>query len=276
MDIISLKTDIDHFLREDLGTGDITSQAIFNPDIIGKAIFIAKSDFICAGMAIAAEVFKARIPTLSYTAVQDGELISVGEEVFSCEGPVVELLQAERVALNIVQRLCGIATLTNSFTKQVDGLPAKVTDTRKTTPGLRMLEKYAVRVGGGHNHRFNLADGIMIKDNHIAACGSIREAVDRVKQQAPHTLKIEVETENLDQVLECLEAKVDIIMLDNMPPKEMKKAVEAINKKAIIEASGGVNIGNIREIAETGVDIISIGALTHSAPSSDISMKLSI
>ncbi|MEN8256514.1 MAG: carboxylating nicotinate-nucleotide diphosphorylase [Thermodesulfobacteriota bacterium] len=274
MDILSLKADINHFLQEDLGTGDITSQAIFAPDILGKAVFIAKSDFVCAGMDIAAEVFKARIPHFNYSAVEDGRFIKTGEEVFSGKGPVIELLQSERVALNLVQRLCGIATLTNSFVKEIGDLPTRVTDTRKTTPGLRTLEKYAVRVGGGHNHRFNLADGIMIKDNHIAACGSILEAVNRVRNQAPHTLKIEVETENFDQVEQCLAAKVDIIMLDNMPPDEMKTAVRLINNHALVEASGGVTLRNIREIAETGVDIISIGALTHSAPSSDISMKL--
>ncbi len=276
MDLLSLQEDIIHFLREDLGTGDVTSQAIFSPGAIGLATFRAKGQFVCAGMAIAAEVFKNRIAGLSYTAAEDGRLIQPGEEVFSCQGPVLELLQAERVALNLVQRLCGIATLTHFFVKEIEGFPARVTDTRKTTPGLRVLEKYAVRVGGGHNHRFNLADGIMIKDNHIAACGSITEAVDRVRQQAPHTLKIEVETEDLDQVKECLVAQVDIIMLDNMSADEMREAVKLINGQALVEASGGVNLQNIREIAATGVDIISIGALTHSAPASDISMELSI
>ena len=275
MDLLSLQKDIIHFLQEDLGTGDVTSQAIFSPELIGRATFKAKSPFICAGMAIAAEVFKCRFADLRYTAVADGRLVQPGQEVFSCQGPVLELLQAERVALNLVQRLCGIATLTHSFVKRIEDFPARITDTRKTTPGLRVLEKYAVRVGGGHNHRFNLADGVMIKDNHIAACGSIAEAVKRVRQQAPHTLKIEVETENLIQVKECLAAQVDIIMLDNMSPELMKEAVQLINGRALIEASGGVNMENIYEIAGTGVDIISIGALTHSAPSSDISMELS-
>lgn len=276
MDLLSLQKDINHFLQEDFGTGDVTSQAIFPPETRGQATFRAKSQFICTGMAVAAEVFKNRIAGLTYTAIEDGRLIQPGEEVFTCEGPVLELLQAERVALNLVQRLCGIATLTHSFVEIIEDLPARVTDTRKTTPGLRVLEKYAVRVGGGHNHRFNLADGVLIKDNHIAACGSITEAVNRVRQQVPHTLKVEVETENLDQVKECLSARVDIIMLDNMSPEKMKEAVKFINGKALVEASGGVNLGNIREIAETGVDIISIGALTHSAPASDISMELTI
>lgn len=274
MDLLSLQEDINHFLREDLGTGDVTSQAIFSPDTLGRATFVAKSRFICTGMAVAAQVFRSRIPDLMYTAIEDGRHIKPGDEIFSCQGPVLELLQAERVALNLVQRLCGIATLTHDFVKTIEDLPTKITDTRKTTPGLRVLEKYAVRIGGGHNHRFNLADGILIKDNHIAACGSITEAVKRVRSHAPHTLKIEVETENIDQVKECLKAKVDIIMLDNMLPVKMREAVSLINSQALVEASGGVTIENIREIAETGVDIVSIGALTHSAPASDISMEL--
>lgn len=276
MDLLAVQKDIIHFLREDLGTADVTSQAIFTSEANGLASFRAKSQFVCAGMAIAAEVFKCRIANLNYKAVEDGRLIQPGEEVFSCQGPVLELLQGERVALNLVQRLCGIATLTHSFVKEVEDFKARVTDTRKTTPGLRVLEKYAVRVGGGHNHRFTLADGIMIKDNHIAACGSITDAVNRVRKQAPHTLKIEVETENLDQVKECLMAQVDIIMLDNMTVAEMKEAVKLIDGQALVEASGGVTLENIREIAATGVDIISVGALTHSAPSSDISMELSV
>lgn len=276
MDHLSLQEDINHFLREDLGTGDVTSQAIFSPDTLGRATFLAKSRFICTGMAVAAQVFRSRIPDLMYTAVEDGRHINPGDEIFSCQGPVLELLQAERVALNLVQRLCGIATLTHEFVKIIEDLPAKITDTRKTTPGLRVLEKYAVRIGGGHNHRFTLADGILIKDNHIAACGSITEAVKRVRSHAPHTLKIEVETENIAQVKECLNTKVDIIMLDNMSPVKMREAVRLINGQALVEASGGVTVENVRRIAETGVDIISIGALTHSAPASDISMELTI
>lgn len=274
MDLFSLHEDIKRFFQEDLGSGDVTSQAIFAPEDMGQATFRAKDAFICAGMQIAAEVFKCRIGALSYQAVADGLRVEPGQEVFSCRGPVLELLQAERVALNIVQRLCGIATLTHHFLRQVADLPVRITDTRKTTPGLRMLEKYAVRVGGGHNHRLNLADGVMIKDNHIAACGSIAAAVERVRQFAPHTLKIEVETETLAQVKECLAARVDIIMLDNMTIAAMTEAVQYIAGQALVEASGGVTLENVRQVAETGVDIISIGALTHSAPASDISMEL--
>lgn len=277
MDLLSLQEDIQRFFREDLGTGDVTSQAIFDSDSVGKAIFRAKDRFVCAGMQVAAEVFRYRAGArFSFRAAADGRLVEPGEEIFSCSGPVLELLQAERIALNIVQRLCGIATLTKTYVDQVADLPVRVADTRKTTPGLRTLEKYAVRVGGGHNHRLNLADGIMIKDNHIAACGSITAAVERVRQEAPHTLKIEVETENLAQVEECLAARVDIIMLDNMDIATMKEAVQLIDHRAMVEASGGVTLKNIRQIAETGVDVISVGALTHSAPASDISMELTI
>jgi nicotinate-nucleotide pyrophosphorylase (carboxylating) len=192
--------------------------------------------------------------------------------LITVEGPVIDLLKAERVALNLLQRLCGIATLTASFVEEVRGYPARITDTRKTTPGLRVLEKYAVQAGGGSNHRFNLTDGVLIKDNHIAACGSITEAVARVRVRVPHTIRIEVETENLQQVNECLDCGVDIIMLDNMDLASMREAVALIAGRALVEASGGVKLANVREIAATGVDIISIGALTHSAPSCDIGM----
>ncbi|MDH3359468.1 MAG: carboxylating nicotinate-nucleotide diphosphorylase, partial [Desulfobulbaceae bacterium] len=238
--------------------------------------FIAKEPFIAAGIrAVAAEVFVTQNPAITITnTADDGANISIGDVILVAQGPVVDLLQAERVALNLVQRLSGIATLTNRFAAAVSPLPVKIVDTRKTTPGLRVLEKYAVRVGGGHNHRFNLADGVLIKDNHIAACGSIKAAVERAREQAPHTLKIEVEAENITQVEECLACGVDIIMLDNMNPEQLREAVKIAKGKALLEASGGVNLDNVRQIAETGIDIISIGALTHSAPAVDISMRL--
>jgi len=187
-------------------------------------------------------------------------------------GPVVDMLKAERVALNLLQRLCGIATLTRRFVEKIKPHPARITDTRKTTPGLRIFEKYAVQAGGGSNHRFNLTDGVLIKDNHIAACGSIACAVERVRKKIPHTIRIEVETDTLAQVRECLECGVDIILLDNMDLETMRQAVEIIDHRALIEASGGVNLGSVLAIAEAGVDIISAGALTHSAPSCDIGM----
>lgn len=275
MDDQYLKEIIKRFLAEDIGQGDITSEPIFTPDQQGKAVFLAKEDFISCGLTtVAPEVFRAQNENIFCEGIDDTTLVRSGEKIFTAEGPVLDLLKAERVALNLVQRLCGIATLTNKFVELVKDLPVSVVDTRKTTPGLRSLEKYAVRIGGGHNHRMSLADGILIKDNHIEACGSITKAVQKVKAQAPHTLKIEVETENLNQIRECLACGVDIIMLDNMAPADMKKAVELVGGKALLEASGGVNLNNIREIAETGVDIISVGALTHSAPSCDISMKM--
>ncbi len=274
MNLSAIKQDIDQFLSEDIGTGDVTSDAIFSPEEQGSAYFIAKDNFICAGMSIAALVFENKIPDIKCTYIEDGTPINKGDILFECKGSVLKLLQAERVALNLVQRLCGIATLTNSFVKAIDGYSVRLVDTRKTTPGLRVLEKYAVRVGGGHNHRFNLADGILIKDNHIKACGSIKKAVEKVRFLAPHTLRIEVEAETLDEVQQCLTSKVDIIMLDNMSVELMSKAVKLINGKALIEASGGVSLKTVRSYAKTGVNIISIGALTHSAKACDISMGI--
>lgn len=269
---------LQQFLEEDLGLGDITTDSVFGPDQQGQAVFVAKEEFVVAGLdEIAPLVFATRNPRIVCAAMKkDGETARPGEQIFSAHGPVRDLLSAERVALNLVQRLSGIATLTAAFVQEVEGLPVRIIDTRKTTPGLRAFEKYAVRVGGGHNHRFSLADGILLKDNHIAACGSITQAVRTLRDKAPHTLKIEVETENLDQVAECLACGVEIVMLDNMSPALMRQAVNLISGRALVEASGGVNLANVREIAETGVDLISVGALTHSAKAVDISMRLSV
>lgn len=267
---------LQQFLEEDLGQGDITTDSIFTPQQDGQAVFIAKEDFVVAGLdEIAPLVFAARNPMIVCAALKkDGETARSGDCIFSAQGPVRDLLSAERLALNLVQRLSGIATLTAAFVHEVEGLPVRIIDTRKTTPGLRVFEKYAVRVGGGHNHRFNLADGILLKDNHIAACGSITQAVKILRDKAPHTLKIEVESENLAQVAECLACGVEIIMLDNMAPALMRQAVSLIAGRALVEASGGVKLSNVREIAETGIDLISVGALTHSARAMDISMRL--
>ncbi len=269
---------LQQFLEEDIGQGDITTDSVFSADQEGQAVFVAKEDFVVAGLdEIAPLVFTTRNPRIVCTAMKkDGETVHQGERIFSAQGPVRDLLSAERLALNLVQRLSGIATLTAAFVHQVEGLPVRIIDTRKTTPGLRAYEKYAVRVGGGHNHRFSLADGILLKDNHIAACGSITQAVQILRDKAPHTLKIEVETENIAQVAECLACGVEIIMLDNMAPALMRQAVTLIGGRALVEASGGVNLANVREIAETGVDLISVGALTHSARAMDISMRLSV
>lgn len=265
------------FLREDVGRGDITSESIFSEYEIGSARLVARDSFIVAGVeTIVAEVFKVQNPAvITVDAVPDGTMARPKMSLLTVSGPVIDLLKAERVALNLAQRLSGIATLTAQFVEKVKVYSVKITDTRKTTPGLRVLEKYAVRVGGGANHRFNLADGVLVKDNHIAACGSIRDAVDKLRERIPHTIRIEVETDSLDQVEECLACGVDIIMLDNMSPEMMSKAVRIINGRALVEASGGVTLETVESIAMSGVNIISIGALTHSAPSCDIGMDWS-
>ena len=275
MDSLVLKQAIENFLLEDIGSGDITSEAIFSPDQSGAAEFVAKGFFVVCGMEqVAAQVFTIQNADVKVSnAVQDKTTAAPGDVLLTLRGPVLDLLKAERVALNLVQRLCGIATLTARFVEKVKPLPVKILDTRKTSPGLRMLEKYGVRVGGGQNHRYNLADGVLIKDNHIHACGSIKEAVYRMRDKIPHTMKIEVEASNMEEVRECLNCTVDIIMLDNMSVAEMREAVKLADGKVLLEASGGVTLENVRQIAETGVDLISIGALTHSAPACDISMQ---
>ena len=276
MDINVLKKAIEKFLHEDIGSGDITSEATLPPDQAGTAEFVAKGSFVICGMEIVAPlVFKTQNPAIDILQTsKDKALAAPGDILLTAGGPVLDLLKAERVALNLVQRLCGIATHTSRFVEKVKPLPVRILDTRKTTPGLRMLEKYAVRVGGGHNHRFNLADGVLIKDNHIQACGSIKNVVAMMREKVPHTMKIEVEASTMEQVRECLSCSVDIIMLDNMEPAMMREAVKLAGGRALLEASGGINLDNVREVAETGVDYISIGALTHSAPACDISMRL--
>ncbi|MBT8346631.1 MAG: carboxylating nicotinate-nucleotide diphosphorylase [Desulfofustis sp.] len=265
------------FLREDIGRGDLTSEAIFPSDQMGRADIVAREPFIVAGAKlIAARVFKAQNPKIVVIdPVEDGTAVITGDVLLTVEGPVIDLLKAERTALNLMQRISGIATFTSLYVNRIRDYKVRVCDTRKTTPGLRMLEKYGVMVGGGANHRFNLTDGILIKDNHIAACGSIEKAVERVRERVPHTIKIEVETDTLDQVRECLACGVDIILLDNMSPAMLREAVKLIDGRALVEASGGIVLANLEEVAKTGVDIISIGALTHSAPACDIGMDWS-
>jgi len=274
MDTFLLDTLLRNFLAEDLEHGDITTEAIFSPDDWARASFVARQSMTVAGMdTVAARVFRLLDPAVACTgAVPDGSRVDKGAALLQISGATRTLLRGERVALNLVQRLCGIATLTAAFVAEVRHTKAKIVDTRKTTPGLRLLEKYAVRAGGGHNHRYSLSDGVLIKDNHIAACGSITEAVRRARARAPHTINIEVETDTLAQVEECLACKVGVIMLDNMDLAAMRQAVARIDGRAIIEASGGVNLETVRSIAETGVDIISVGALTHSARACDIGM----
>jgi len=271
----NIKTFISNALREDIGPGDLTTEALIQPDIEGKAELIAKEPLILAGIEVAREVFHQVNQDINFLGRHtDGEELSSSTVIATISGPLRSLLTAERVALNLLQRLSGIATLTRQYVNRIEGTKARIVETRKTTPGLRELEKYAVRVGGGKNHRFGLFDGMLIKDNHIAAVGSLTEAVKRAREKAPHTLKIEVETENLDQVREAISAGAEIIMLDNMGIETMKEAVRLINGKALIEASGGINLNNVRQVAETGVDLISVGAITHSARSMDISMEI--
>ncbi len=273
MDTFLLDQQLRKFLEEDLEHGDVTTDAIFT-DETAMVQCIAREALVACGMeTVAARIFCLLGGQSEFGQLApDGSRQKKGAVLFSLRGPVRTLLRGERVALNLIQRLCGIATLTARFVDQVQGLSVKIVDTRKTTPGLRMLEKYAVRCGGGANHRYGLSDGVLVKDNHIAACGSITEAVRRVRSAIPHTLKIEVECDTLTQVEECLRAEVEIIMLDNMDTTTMAEAVSLIGGRAMIEASGGVSLETVRRIAETGVDIISVGALTHSAPAVDIGL----
>lgn len=262
-------------LAEDMPYGDITTDMLINPALQTKAYLLAREEGVIAGMDVAAAVFRAIDDNIVMTyAVHDGQSVKQDDVIAEISGSSASVLKGERTALNFLQRLSGIATITGRYCRETAGLPVRIADTRKTTPGLRMLEKYAVRVGGGSNHRFSLSDGILIKDNHIKAAGGVASAVSEARRKAPHTLKIEVETETLEQVLEALDGGADIIMLDNMDVETMKKAVVLVNGRAMTEASGRVRIENVKEIAMTGVDIISVGALTHSAKSLDISLEI--
>lgn len=266
---------IENALMEDIHTGDITTLAVVTKSQERRAFLRAKEKMVLAGIDVAARVFHLLDPSIRFVSrFADGERLETGDLLAEIDGDAGLLLQGERVALNLLQRMCGVATLTSRYVEAVRGTKARVVDTRKTTPGLRMLEKYAVRVGGGINHRTGLYDGVLIKENHIAAAGGITAAVGRARAYIPHTMKIEVETESLAEVAEALSAGADIIMLDNMDLTSMGEAVSLIGGRALVEASGGVNLDTVREIAETGVDIISVGALTHSARAMDISMLL--
>ncbi len=269
---------IDLALDEDIGPGDITTQALIDNQALGQGLLVAKQEMVLAGLDVALRVFKRLDRHTTLVAhYHDGQLVAKNQALATVSGRLQALLQAERSALNFLQRLSGIATLTRQYVKvlQANGCQGtKLVDTRKTTPGWRVLEKYAVKMGGAGNHRLGLFDGILVKDNHIAACGGIAEAVKRLRQSASHLVKIEVETENLKQVRQALEAKVDVIMLDNMDLAQIREAVEMIAGQALVEVSGGVTLDRIVELAKTGVDLISCGALTHSATAVDISMQI--
>ncbi len=264
-------------LEEDVGTGDITTLSTIPENRIAHGLYKAKECGVLCGIDVAKRVFELIDPTIEFTAIKkDGDLVNINDIVAEVKGKAANVLTGERVGLNLMQRMSGIATRTAEAVKQVEGTQAKICDTRKTTPGLRILEKYAVRVGGGTNHRFNLADGVLIKDNHIVAAGSITEAVKSARQNIPHTLKIEVEVETFAGLEEALNAGADIIMLDNMSCAAMKQAVKMVGGRALTEASGNMGDRDLREVAECGVDLISIGALTHSVRALDISLKFTI
>ncbi|MEN6330665.1 MAG: carboxylating nicotinate-nucleotide diphosphorylase [Smithella sp.] len=266
---------IEAALIEDIGTGDITTGAIVSRELAGKAQALAKDDFVVAGIDLFKEVFFCLDDRTQFSSLAaDGQMVKKGDVVAEISGRLFYILQAERVALNIFQRMCGIATLTRKYVEAIQGTKAKILDTRKTMPGLRVIDKMAVSIGGGFNHRMGLYDGVLIKDNHIAAAGSITAAVKAQRNRLAHTLKIEVETKNLSEVQEALDCGVEIIMLDNMALEEMKKAVELISGRALVEASGNVNLQRVAAIAATGVDLISVGELTHSVRAADISLLI--
>ena len=270
---------IGEFLAEDLGRGDITTQACVPPDSRATGKFLAKENLIVCGLEIAEAVFAHLDPDSPELEIisGDGEAVEAGAVFATLKGYADVLLAGERVALNLIQRMSGIATLTSQFVKAIEGANAQIVDTRKTAPGLRMLEKYAVTVGGGKNHRFGLDDGVLIKDNHIALAGGVKAAVRAAKEKVGHLHKIEVEISNWAQLREAVEAGADIIMLDNQTPEEARKLVgmaRNLNPNILLEASGNMNIDTVRLYAEAGVDLISVGRITHSARAMDISFKI--
>jgi nicotinate-nucleotide pyrophosphorylase (carboxylating) len=266
-------------LDEDGARSDVTSEALVAPGQAGAGTIVAKAEGVVCGLPLAEAVFAELDSSLRFQGrVPEGGSVTAATSIAGVYGPLAPLLSGERVALNFLQRLSGIATLTRRFVDAVAGLDVRIVDTRKTAPGLRSLERYAVRVGGGFNHRYNLRDGVLIKDNHLVAARarglSIAAVIERARRSAPHTLRIEIETNTVDETQEAVEAGADVILLDNMAVEDIGKAVEAVDGRAQLEASGGVTLENVREIAQTGVQIISIGALTHSAPALDLSLDL--
>jgi len=270
---------IEEALQEDIGPGDETTFTLIPREAMARGSVVAKEEGVLAGVEVAAKVFSIADTGCKIVAQKnDGEKIKVGDTLMVVEGRAAPMLSAERVALNFLQRLSGIATETARYVEAVRGTQVRIVDTRKTAPGLRMLEKYAVRMGGGFNHRFGLYDGILIKDNHLSilrgrgmGCG---DAVRLAKSKKAHTLIVEVEVTNLDQVREAIEAGADALLLDNMEVEEIKAAVKLAGGRVLLEASGGINLGNVRKVAETGVNFISVGAITHSAPSLDMSLEM--
>lgn len=262
-------------LLEDINYCDVTTDYLIPAEQEGEGKFVSKADGIVCGVEVAVRVFQILDETISFKIFKhDGEEVKKGDTILTLKGKTVALLKGERTALNLIQHMSGVATASNRYAKIVEGTNASIADTRKTLPGLRPLQKYAVMTGGAKNHRYNLSDAAMLKDNHIDAAGGITNAITKLRQKVGHMTKIEVETRNLDELQEALAAKADIIMLDNMSPELMKQAVEITAGRAVLEASGGITDETLRAVAESGVDIISVGALTHSVKAFDISMYI--
>lgn len=271
---------IDLALEEDLGRGDVTTQAVVDPGTLATAHLVARQDMVLAGLTVCTAVFQRVDPSISVvTLAKDGEEVLAGARVCSYFGPAASLLAAERTALNFVQRLSGTASLARAFVKAAAGTSVRIADTRKTTPGFRLLEKHAVQMGGASNHRYDLGSGVLIKDNHVAVAGGVGAAIRRVRGKVPHGLKIEVEVDSLTELEDALEAGADIVLLDNFTLADVEKAVGRANEKVprpLLEVSGGVTLARIPDLAKTGVDILSVGALTHSAPAMDLSLEIAI
>lgn len=264
-------------LREDVGRGDVTSLATIPHGRTGEARLVAREACVVAGLPLVGRIYDALAGSGVVSVrrmVREGAAVAAGRSLVKIEGPLGTILAGERLALNFLQQLCGTATLTRRFVDAVAGTGAQILDTRKTVPGLRLLQKYAVRMGGGRNHRFGLDDGILIKDNHVAACGSVAAAVERARETAPHGLRIEVECDQLDQVGEALDAGADVILLDNMTPAQVGRAVDRVGGRALLEVSGGLQVTNVRKYAERGATLLSVGALTHSAPAVDLALDV--
>jgi nicotinate-nucleotide pyrophosphorylase (carboxylating) len=276
----AVRDSIREWLREDVGPGDITTLSTIAEGHRSRAVIHAKADGVAAGLPVAKLVFELADPNLVVRFVAfEGSDIRRGDILMEVEGSTRSILTGERLALNLLQRLSGIATKTRGFVNVVADLPKppRIVDTRKTTPGLRLLEKYAVRIGGGHNHRFGLFDAVLLKDNHLKAAGGVAAAITMARAQIPHTMKVEVEVESFEQLREAMDAGADVIMLDNMAPKAMREAVVLIREQSphtVVEASGGIRMETLREVAETGIDVISVGGLTHSVQALDISLDL--
>jgi len=271
----SVKHLIEIALKEDIGSGDITTESLVIPELAGTGMIIAKEPLVIAGLDVARQVFEQLDSEIIFNSVyNDGDALAEGSLVLEVKGKLRALLMGERTALNFLQHLSGIATYVRSYVSEIENSNVRLVDTRKTTPGWRVLEKYAVRVGGAYNHRMGLYDGVLIKDNHIAVCGGVQKAVERIREHMSHLVKIEVEVSDLDQVKEALDAGADVIMLDNMNIHQIKESVTYIDGRAAVEVSGGVTKSSLKRLADTGVDIISAGALTHAARGVDLSMQI--